>query len=68
MWVTFTRSNPASDIYGFQEQFRHKHWTCQSPLIIDSRLKSQMQSPIEDDPKIEKLAREILHRSQKRKP
>ncbi|PBC66677.1 UbiD family decarboxylase [Fibrobacter sp. UWS1] len=68
MWVTFTRSNPASDIYGFQEQFRHKHWTCQSPLIIDSRLKSQMQSPIEDDPKIEKLAREILHRAQKRKP
>lgn len=40
LWVTFTRSNPAADIFGAKETVEEKHWGCRSPLIIDARIKS----------------------------
>lgn len=40
LWVCFTRSNPAADVYGFSEQIVQKHWGCEPPLIIDARTKS----------------------------
>ena len=28
LWTTFTRSNPATDIYGIEAFIRDKHWGC----------------------------------------
>jgi 4-hydroxy-3-polyprenylbenzoate decarboxylase len=39
VWVTFTRSNPASDIHGIGAFLKDKHWGCVGPLIIDARKK-----------------------------
>ncbi len=39
VWVTFTRSNPAADIYGVNSFIKDKHWGCKGPLIIDARKK-----------------------------
>ena len=38
LWVTFTRSNPASDIYGLNAENKNKHFSCSIP-IIDARIK-----------------------------
>lgn len=39
LWVTFTRSNPASDIYGLHSDIKNKHFSCSTP-IIDARIKA----------------------------
>lgn len=39
VWVTYTRSNPADDIYGVGEFIQNKHWACKGPMIIDARKK-----------------------------
>lgn len=39
VWVTFTRSNPAADIYGVGEFIKDKHWGCFGSLLIDARKK-----------------------------
>jgi len=39
VWVTFTRSNPATDIHGIRAFTKNKHWGCRGPLIIDARKK-----------------------------
>jgi 4-hydroxy-3-polyprenylbenzoate decarboxylase len=54
LWVTFTRSNPANDIYGVQSFTLHKHWGCRSALIIDARIKTHHAPPLEKDPAVEK--------------
>jgi 4-hydroxy-3-polyprenylbenzoate decarboxylase len=36
LWVTFTRSNPAADVYGVDSFTHHKHWGCRGPLVIDA--------------------------------
>ncbi|MFZ3208332.1 MAG: UbiD family decarboxylase domain-containing protein, partial [Geobacteraceae bacterium] len=54
LWVTFTRSNPASDIYGIGESIRCKHWGCEGPLVIDARTKPHHAPPLIDDPAIER--------------
>jgi len=38
LWVTFTRSNPASDIYGLNAETKNKHFSYSVP-IIDARIK-----------------------------
>jgi 4-hydroxy-3-polyprenylbenzoate decarboxylase len=38
LWVTFTRSNPAEDIFGLHEKIENKHWSCDTP-IVDARVK-----------------------------
>lgn len=38
LWVTFTRSNPANDIFGLNEEYKNKHFSCSVP-IIDARTK-----------------------------
>jgi 4-hydroxy-3-polyprenylbenzoate decarboxylase len=54
LWVTFTRSNPAADIYGIGA-FQHcKHWGCRGPLVIDARIKPHHAPQLTDDPEIEK--------------
>ncbi|WP_285057575.1 UbiD family decarboxylase [Pedobacter ginsengisoli] len=39
VWVTFTRSNPATDIHGIDAFIQDKHWGCKGPVIIDARKK-----------------------------
>lgn len=54
LWVAFTRSNPAADIYGIGSTTLAKHWGCEGPLIIDARIKPHHAPPLIDDPQIEK--------------
>lgn len=50
LWVTFTRSNPATDIHGIHASIQHKHWGCKGSLIIDARIKPHHAPPLIDDP------------------
>src|SRR5690606_26080822 len=36
LWVTFTRSDPAADIYGVGSFVSNKHWGCRGSLVIDA--------------------------------
>jgi 4-hydroxy-3-polyprenylbenzoate decarboxylase len=54
LWVTFTRSNPATDIYGIGAFIRFKHWGCEGPLVIDARVKPHHSPPLIEDPRVEK--------------
>lgn len=50
LWVAFTRSDPATDVYGARAQTRAKHWSCEAPLVMDARLKPFHAPPLEEDP------------------
>jgi 4-hydroxy-3-polyprenylbenzoate decarboxylase len=52
LWVTFTRTNPAADVHGFDSFVRDKHWGCHGPLMIDARLKPHHAPPLVEDPEI----------------
>jgi len=52
LWITFTRSNPATDIYGPFSFYRDKHWGCKNPIIIDARLKPHHAPPLQIDKKV----------------
>lgn len=65
LWVTFSRSDPAKDIDGAFATVKDKHWSCQAPLIIDARMKLQMQPAIEESPQLEQMAKDILFRASK---
>lgn len=54
LWVTFTRSNPATDIDGIGAITEHKHWGCRGSLIIDARRKPHHAPPLIEDPAITK--------------
>jgi 4-hydroxy-3-polyprenylbenzoate decarboxylase len=54
LWVTFTRSNPASDIDGLGAFTDRKHWGCTGPLVIDARIKPHHAPPLADDPEVER--------------
>jgi 4-hydroxy-3-polyprenylbenzoate decarboxylase len=54
LWVTFTRANPANDIYGMDEFVENKHWGCNGSLIIDATIKLHHAPPVEKDSTIEK--------------
>jgi len=54
LWVTFTRSDPASDVYGAGQFTHRKHWGCAGPLVIDARLKPHHPAPLESDPAVSK--------------
>lgn len=58
LWVTFTRSNPAQDVYGAGSYIRDKHWSCKGTLIIDARKKPHHAPELVPDPEIsEKVSR-----------
>ena len=52
LWTTFTRSNPASDIYGIDSFTSQKHWGCHGSLTIDARTKPHHAPPLVEDPEI----------------
>jgi 4-hydroxy-3-polyprenylbenzoate decarboxylase len=54
LWVTFTRCNPANDIYGVNEFIKNKHWGCNGPLIIDARIKPHHAPILEKNLEVEK--------------
>jgi 4-hydroxy-3-polyprenylbenzoate decarboxylase len=59
LWVTFTRSNPAADIYGIADSTLAKHWGCDGSLVIDARRKSHHAPALIEDPAIEKQVDEL---------
>lgn len=52
LWVTFTRSNPAADVYGIGSFVHKKHWGCRGSLVIDARLKAHMAPPLVPDAEV----------------
>jgi 4-hydroxy-3-polyprenylbenzoate decarboxylase len=59
LWVTFTRSNPASDLDGIDSSIVDKHWGCQGPLVIDARIKPHHAPPLVEDPDITRQVDEL---------
>jgi 4-hydroxy-3-polyprenylbenzoate decarboxylase len=53
VWVTFTRSNPATDIFGIDSFTKNKHWGCNGPVIIDARKKPHHAPELVKDPETE---------------
>jgi len=52
LWVTFTRSNPASDVDGVGAFTDNKHWGCTGPLVIDARRKPHHAPPLIEDKQV----------------
>lgn len=53
LWITFTRSNPATDVYGVNEKVVHHHFEMDN-IIIDARIKPHHAPVLEKDKNIEK--------------
>ena len=54
LWVTFTRSDPASDIHGIAPFVQDKHWGCRGALVIDARIKPHHAPPLAEDAGVSK--------------
>lgn len=54
LWSTFTRFDPAEDIYGVGSSERAHHWGCRGPVIIDARMKPFMAPQLQEDPDTER--------------
>lgn len=54
LWAVFTRSDPASHVFGVDSFVERKHWGCRGPVVIDARLKPHMPPPLECDPAVSK--------------
>lgn len=54
VWITFTRSNPAADIFGVEAFTINKHWGCNGSVIIDARKKPHHAPELIKDEAIEK--------------
>ncbi len=54
VWVTFTRSNPATDVDGVGSFTKDKHWGCTGPLLIDARKKPHHAPELIKDIQVEK--------------
>ena len=52
LWTTFTRSDPARDVYGIDSFWSDKHWGCRGPLVIDARTKPHHAPPLVEDPDV----------------
>lgn len=52
LWVSFTRSDPAADIYGVGASTSCKQWGCSGPIVIDARVKPHHAPPLVEDPEI----------------
>ncbi|MDZ4656744.1 MAG: UbiD family decarboxylase [Bythopirellula sp.] len=52
LWVTFTRTNPAADLYGIESFIADKHWGCRGPLVFDARIKPHHAPVLEEPPEI----------------
>ncbi len=59
LWVTFTRSNPAADVYGIGAFTQQKHWGCTGSLVIDARIKPHHAPPLEEDPEVARRVEQL---------
>ena len=59
LWVTFTRSDPAADIYGVGASTTCKQWGCSGPLVIDARVKPHHAPPLIEDPAVERRVEQL---------
>jgi 4-hydroxy-3-polyprenylbenzoate decarboxylase len=59
IWVAFTRSNPASDLYGVGAFMDTKHWGCTGALVIDARIKPHHAPPLEEDPAVTRRVEQL---------
>jgi 4-hydroxy-3-polyprenylbenzoate decarboxylase len=59
LWTTFTRSNPAADVYGIESFTAQKHWGCAGSLVIDARSKPHHAPPLVEDPEVTKRVNEL---------
>ena len=62
LWVTFTRCNPANDIYGIGSFVKNKHWGCNGPIIIDARIKPHHSPPVETDSKVDRNIERLFNK------
>ncbi len=51
-WTTFTRSDPAVDVYGIGASLQDKHFGCTGSLVIDARSKPHHSAGLLEDPEI----------------
>lgn len=49
IWTTFTRSNPAADVYGVGAEMIDKHFSVHGSLVIDARRKPHHAPPLIED-------------------
>lgn len=52
LWVVFTRSDPAADLFGIDSFVERKHWGCRGSLVIDARIKPHHAPPLKEDPDV----------------
>ncbi len=52
LWTTFTRSDPAGDVYGIGSFVDNKHWAARGSLLIDARAKPHHAPPLIEDPEV----------------
>jgi 4-hydroxy-3-polyprenylbenzoate decarboxylase len=62
LWATFTRCNPARDIYGIGSFTEYKHWGCNGSLIIDARIKPHHAPPLISDKATEEKVDKLFER------
>ena len=62
LWVTFTRSNPAADMFGIGQFVEQKHWGCRGSLVIDARRKPRHAPPLIEDPAISRRVDQLAAR------
>ena len=62
LWVVFTRSDPAADIYGTGAFVNRKHWGCHGTLVIDARRKPHHAPPLEPDLEITRRVDRLAER------
>ena len=60
LWVTFTRSDPARDIYGVNSFTHNKHWGCKGSLIIDARIKPHHAPPLIEDQRVVEASNTLM--------
>jgi hypothetical protein len=52
LWTVFTKSNPATDVFGIEPFTVDKHWGCRGSLVIDARSKPHHAPPLVEDPEV----------------
>jgi len=60
LWLTFTRSNPATDIYGASSFIIDKHWGTKGPLVIDARFKPHNAPPLIESKSVNQRVDQIV--------
>ncbi|MDR2171922.1 MAG: UbiD family decarboxylase [Planctomycetaceae bacterium] len=66
LWTTFTKSDPASDIYGVGEFSYNKHWGCEGALIINAKRKKHHAPELIETPEIKTKADNIVQKIMKK--